>query len=124
MKFSLEEKLAVVHTLDLIIQVDGVVHQDELSFLNRLMTVLDFDTNFILQSRTIADTQVHSILKQMPEQKKENLAIILNELAAADGLVHQKETDFLLAIFKATGIGTTMKKNLHAAQPSEIESAN
>lgn len=98
-RFSLAEKLAIVNTLDALIVVDGTVHDGEINVLTKLMTTLDFDSNFIVQARNIATTQCSLILNDMAPEKKQTLSQILEEVAISDGFCHEKEASLIDNIF-------------------------
>lgn len=107
--FSLAEKLAIVNAIDGVILADGIVHEGEITALSKLMGIIDFDSNFIIQARNIESEQGMSILKKMSEQKRENLAFILEEVALSDGFLHKKERILLEKTF--TSIGILQKAN-------------
>jgi len=102
--FSLAEKLAIVNAIDAVILVDGIVHDGEITALSKLMSTIDFDSNFIIQARNIESEQGMSILKNMSQQKRENLAFILEEVALSDGFLHKKEKILLEKTFYSIGI--------------------
>ncbi len=102
--FSLAEKLAIVHALDQIILVDGRVHKGELNALSLLMNYLDFDSNFIVQARNAGPQQVLLILKAMSNSKKEVLSTLLEDMALADGHIHEKETSFISKVYSSIDI--------------------
>lgn len=102
--FTLAEKLAIVHALDSIILVDGLAHKAELEAMQQLMNYLDFDSNFIVQARNATREQVLLILKKMPNSKKDALMALLNDMAAVDGFLHEKETSFITNIFSSMDV--------------------
>jgi uncharacterized tellurite resistance protein B-like protein len=102
--FSLTEKLAIVHAVDAVIFADGVVHQSEVDTLSKLMNRIDFDSDFLLKARSLSENQMILILKDMTSPKKKALEVILNEMANADGFLHQKELEFILNTCTKTGI--------------------
>ena len=102
--FTLAEKLAIVKALDALILADGIVHDGEISTLTELMQRLDFETNFIVQARNIATKQCAIILQAMTDDKKDVLAVILEEMAIADGFVHEKESDMINIILSRIGM--------------------
>ena len=104
-KFTLAEKLAIVQAVDSVILADGTVHKGEITALHKLMNRLDFDSNFILQARNVDPENGRLILRDMPNDKKEALATILEEMALADGFVHEKEAALISKIFSFVRIG-------------------
>lgn len=102
--FTIAEKLALVNAINSVIVADKLIHKAELAILNQLMQRIDFDTNFIVQARNITDEQRLLIVKGMSEDKKKALAEILDEVAKADGFVHEKEMELILGICAAMGI--------------------
>lgn len=104
MKFDISEKLAMVNVIDSVIVADGEVHKGEIDALSKLMAVIDFDSNFLIQARTIDTAQSVVILKDMPQEKKDKLAEILEDIALSDGFIHEKENDVINHIYAAIGI--------------------
>ncbi len=112
MEYTLEEKLAIVKVIDSVILADDVVHKGEINALGQLMKLLDFDSNFIVSARIVDTEQGMKILKGMTSVKKQALATILEDVANADGFVHEKEAALLTTIFTAMGI----VKNIHTGK--------
>ena len=104
MEFDISEKLAIVHLIDSVIVTDGKVHEGEINALSKLMPIIDFDSNFLIQARTIDIDQSVLILKEMTEDKKSKLAEILEEVAISDGYVHEKESDVIRHVFSEIGV--------------------
>jgi uncharacterized tellurite resistance protein B-like protein len=104
MKFDISEKLAIVNVIDSVIVADGKVHKGEINALSKLMEVIDFDSNFLIQARTIDTEQSIVILKGMPQEKKDRLVKILEDVALSDGFLHDKENDIINHIYKSIGI--------------------
>jgi len=109
MEFTLAEKLAIVHAVDGVMHADGIIHDGEISALGLLMKRIDFDSNFIVQARNVAAKQGLLILDGMTDIKKEALAHILQDMAKADGFVHETEIKLILNIFASIGIGHEIK---------------
>ncbi|MEH6746164.1 MAG: TerB family tellurite resistance protein [Maribacter arcticus] len=99
MIFDISEKLAMVNVIDSVIVADGKVHKGEINALSLLMKIIDFDSNFLVQARTIDTEQSVKILKGMSQDKKNYLAQILKDVAISDGFIHEKEIDFMRHIF-------------------------
>lgn len=104
MKFNLAEKLAIVKVIDEVILADGKIDEGELAYLAQLMSILDFDMDFVNEARRFNPKQAILILRGMSEPKKHTLAIILNEMATADGELAREEIDVILSVFIAAGI--------------------
>ncbi|KSA15291.1 TerB family tellurite resistance protein [Maribacter dokdonensis] len=104
MEFDISEKLAIVHLIDSVIVADGKVHEGEINALSKFMPIIDFDSNFLIQARTIDIDQSVLILKEMTEDKKSKLAEILEEVAISDGYVHEKESDVIRHVFSEIGV--------------------
>ncbi|WP_324024234.1 TerB family tellurite resistance protein [Maribacter sp. BPC-D8] len=104
MEFEIPEKLAMVHLIDSVIVADGEVHKGEINALTKLMTIIDFDSNFLIQARSIDLEQSVNILKDMPEEKKSKLAEILKDVAISDGYIHEKESDVIRHVFSEIGL--------------------
>ncbi len=104
MEFNLAEKLAIVKSIDKIILADHKVKKGELDYLRTLMRVLDFDSNFVEEARKFNFRQSNSILKGMSDSKKKSLALMLHEMAYADGELNKEEMAVLLKVFRDIGI--------------------
>ena len=111
MDFDPAEKMAVVNILHSVILADGVVHPAEIHEMQHLMQHLDFDSSLIQQARNLDVEQCLFFLKKLPQAKKEYLAQLLENVAKADGYIHEKEKDLLLQAFSAAGIGKVVKKS-------------
>jgi len=104
MKFNLAEKLAIIKAMDEVILVDGTVYTNELNILNQLMQMLKFEKNLLEEARDVDAKEALLILGAMTESKKKTLALILEEVAKADGKVDDKEIILILNIFESVGI--------------------
>lgn len=104
MEFNLAEKLAIVKIVDELILADGVIADEEIAYLRQLMDILDFDMNFVNEARKFNANQGLLILRGMTQIKKQSLAIILDQMARADGEVHDEEMKMIIAFFIALGI--------------------
>ena len=103
MNFNLAEKLAIVKAVDEVILVDGRVKKEEVDFLSQLMTVLKFDRSLIEEARAITAKECMMILKGMSDKKKEALAVLLNEMANADGEFNKDEYRLIFNILLEAG---------------------
>ena len=106
MKFELSEKLAIVNLVDSVIMADGEVHKGEINAFSELMEVIDFDSNFLLQSRNLNTENSISILKVMSQEKKQRLVKILEDIALSDGVVHEKELEVIKHVISSIEPGT------------------
>ena len=104
MKFNLAEKLAIVKAIDEVILADGNIDEGEIAYLTQLMNILDFDMNFVQEARQLNAAEAMLILRGMSEIKKHSLAIMLNEMANADGNVDESEMEVIISVFLAAGI--------------------
>ena len=104
MEFNLAEKLAIVKAIDEIILADGEIAEGEIAYLGQLMTILDFDLNFVNEARKFNANQAILILSGMSERKKHSLAIMLDQMARADGHVDEEEIKVIVSVFLAAGI--------------------
>ena len=103
-QFDISEKLAIVQLIDAIIVADGKIHQGEIKVLRQLMDKMDFDSNFLVQARSIETAQSVTILKDMSQDKKMNLAQVLQDVAISDGFVHEKEKNVMNYVFTTIGV--------------------
>lgn len=108
-EFSLAEKLAIVKMIHAVIIADEKIHQGEMTALSQLMKHMDFDSNFIMQASSIPLEQGKQIICSMDDGKKEALKTILEDMAKADGFVHEKELKFILNICSSIGIRSALE---------------
>jgi len=104
MNFNLAEKLAIVKAIDEVIRVDGQVDKGEIDFLTQLMDILKFDRGLIEEARILTAKECMYILKGMPEDKKNALAVMLSEMANADGVFTDEEYQLIFNILLEAGI--------------------
>jgi len=104
MEFNLAEKLAIVKAIDRVILADDKVEKGEMIYLGQLMKLLDFDSDFVEEARKFNMQQANGILEPMSDAKKHSLAIMLHEMAYADGEMDKEEIKVLFAVFKNAGI--------------------
>jgi uncharacterized tellurite resistance protein B-like protein len=104
MEFNLAEKLAIVKAIDEVILADGYATQSELVFLGQLMKILEFDSGLIEEARKTSANAGLSIIKAMPENKKNTLVVLLQEMAKADGKVDDAEIDLIQSIISYIGV--------------------
>jgi hypothetical protein len=104
MKFNLAEKLAFIKAIDRVILADNEIAQGEMVYLGQLMQLLDFDAGLVEEARKFNVQQSNAILEGMSEHKKHSLAIMLHEMAYADGNMDREEMRILVSIFERVGI--------------------
>lgn len=104
MNFNLAEKLAIVKAIDEVILADGQVKKGEIKFATQLMRIIKFDRALVQEARSLDAKEGLAILKSMPNNKKHALALILNEMANADGKFDDSEVRLICSIFAGAGI--------------------
>ncbi|WP_405379877.1 hypothetical protein [Maribacter sp. LLG6340-A2] len=104
MTFTREEKLALVKMVDYVILADSKVDPAEMKLLTELMHRFHFDAFFIGQSRNLNKEEAYKILGGMPLHKKQILAQLLDQVAIADGYVHEKEIIKIIETLNHMGI--------------------
>lgn len=104
MPFNLMEKLAVLKTIDEVIQMDEEIKDGEIDFMNRLTDTLDVEPNLIREARNTEPAEALAVLRVMPDEQKQLLARLLNEAANSDGEVDEREIQFVYRVLTAAGI--------------------
>ena len=104
MEFNLAEKLAIVKAIDIVILADQKVAKGEMVYLGQLMKLLKFDSQFVEEARKFHIKQANLILEGLSEPKKHSLAIMLHEMAYADGYLGKEEMTVLFSMFETVGI--------------------
>ena len=100
MEFNLAEKLAIVKAIDKVILADQKVAKGEMAYLGQLMKLLNFDSEFVEEARKFHMKQANLILEGLSEPKKHSLAIMLHEMAYANGYLGKKEIRVLFLCSK------------------------
>jgi hypothetical protein len=96
MNFDHDEKLAVVKAIAETIELDKKYKVGELMYLDELMDKLDFDMQLVEEARILSSMKAVSTLRSMSEEKKKALIIMIDKMTEADGVVHKKESDFMV----------------------------
>ena len=96
MHFDQVEKMAVVKAIAETIDLDDQYKVGELMYLNELMNTLDFDGQYMEKAKQLSSQKAVQALQSMTKEKKEALIMMIDEMSEADGVVHQKEKDFLV----------------------------
>ena len=104
MEFNVAEKLAVVKAIDKVILADEKIAKGEMVYLGQLMKLMNFDSEFVEEARKFNVKQANAILEDLTEAKKHSLAIMLHEMAYADGDLGKEEMDILFSEFENAGI--------------------
>ena len=108
MTFDIPEKLAIVKVIDALIHADGLVHDREINAFGKLMEVLDFDANFLIQARFLETEQSISMIRNFSHEKREMLEKLMEEVAKSDGFVHQKEIEMMESVL------SSIKMHIHS----------
>lgn len=104
MQYNLAEKLAILKAMDEVVRADGQVKRGELKLMNRIMGVLKIDPKLLEKARNLTGKQSVLILSEMSVGKKQTLAVMLQEIAGADGSVDEREIILVRKIFSQAGI--------------------
>jgi len=84
--------------------VDDRIYEGESFFISQLSKVVDFDRKLFDKAREMKLDDAIQILREMSEEKKEALAVMLNEAANADGKVQEDELRTIYDIFSRAGV--------------------
>ena len=104
MEFNLAEKLGILKAIDQVIMADDNIYEGEAIFVSQLSNVMGFSAEIFKKAREVELEEAVAILEVMSRDKKEALAIILNEAANADGRVGEEELKTIYRIFTRIGI--------------------
>lgn len=103
-EFTLLEKLGILKAIDQVIMADDKIYEGEAIFIAQLSNVVGFSADLFKKARGIDFEEAMDILVSMSIEKKEALAIMLNEAANADGKVVEDERKTIYQIFARIGI--------------------
>ena len=84
--------------------MDDRIYEGESFFISQLSKVVDFDRKLFDKAREMKLDDAIQILREMSEEKKEALAVMLNEAANADGKVQEDELRTIYDIFSRAGV--------------------
>ena len=104
MEFNLAEKLGILKAIDQVIMADDNIYEGEAIFVSQLSNVVGFSAEIYKKAREVELEEAMAILEFMSRDKKEALAIMLNEAANADGRVGEDELKTIYRIFTRIGI--------------------
>jgi len=96
MHFDEAEKMAVVKAIAETIDLDDQYKVGELMYLDELMNTLDFDAKYMEKAKQLSSQKAVPALQGMTKEKKEALIIMIDEMSESDGVVHEKEKEFLV----------------------------
>ena len=92
-ELSLNEKIAFLHALIRMMTADGNVSPREMRFINGFASMRDvnvaqaeFD-----KAKAMSDSEAKDILSRMSVTKKNLLGFLLQDMAHADGIIHEGE---------------------------------
>lgn len=106
LKYSIQERMAFVKMMSLVLISDRIVIHKELQLITILGEHLNFDTSIIEQSHHLHIDQSFLILNTMNHHKKKILGQVLNEVANSNDFLPNNELTLLLALLSSIGIGT------------------
>lgn len=104
MEFNRLEKLGVLKAIDQVLRVDDRIYEGESFFVSQLSRVIDFDRELFERAGKMELDDAIKVLRDMPDHKKEALAVMLNEAANADGKVQEEELRTIQDIFSRAGV--------------------
>ena len=94
----------MLKAIDQVIRVDDRIYEGESFFVAQLSKVIGFDRQLFDMAREMDMADALAILREMPDRKKETLARMLSEAAAADGKVDERELKTIYQIFRDAGV--------------------
>jgi len=103
-EFNLAEKLGILKAIDQVIMADDNIYEGEAIFVSQLSNVMGFSAELFRKAREVPLEEALAILAVMSPDKKEALAIMLNEAANADGRVGEEELKTIYRIFTRIGV--------------------
>lgn len=86
------------------IRVDDKIYEGESFFISQLSKVMDFDRELFEKARQMKLEEAIKALRDMPDHKKEALAVMMNQAANADGKVQEEELRLIHDIFVKAGV--------------------
>ena len=98
MSFTINEKLAMVQLLDLIVTSDEKISPDERDFMELIMNDLEINVDSIDDIRKRDINLSLEIVKKMSKENKEGFRELIINMANVDGSFHIREKAFISLI--------------------------
>jgi len=102
--FTKEEKIAISNILILLVTIDSEIADEEVMFLAQLRKVLNLDDEIIEKAKDQEYLASLQIIDKMGEAQKDALAMLMIEMAKADGEVSAEEYTLVLFVARICGL--------------------
>jgi len=96
---SPDEKLAVIHVADAVIQADHKLELSELNFLVRIAHNIEFDLGEINKARVIPYEDAKEIIQNMTMNNRKIVKDLLVQLSAIDDDMDNSELKVIVDLF-------------------------
>lgn len=100
MELSDKEKKAIMHAIKCMMAADGVIDSNEMELLNKICLMMHVEQNEFDQVLTMSHEDAMSTLKDMSQDKRNMVALLLQDMAKADGLVDKTERMYFIKVNK------------------------
>ena len=100
MELSDKEKKAIMHAIKYMMAADGVIDSNEMELLNKICLLMHVQQNEFDQVLTMSHEDAMSILKDMSQDKRNMVALLLQDMAKSDGLVDKTERMYFIKVNK------------------------
>ena len=104
MNFSETEKIAIGKVMKELMEADGKVEAGEVNYLVELNKSIGLSPDLLEESDDLTFRTSLTMLRDMDEEKKEALELILGDMALADGHFAEEEYTLIFNILSSVGI--------------------
>lgn len=98
MDFNKSEQHAVISVLIAIMEADGVIHPNETSYLNKVLTDFSISESEIEEIPAFDPVLTTMVLKGMAENNKEAARQLFVDMAKCDGYTDPREIEIIKAV--------------------------
>ena len=94
-QLTIIEKFAIVTILSQIMKADGIIHQKEEEYMDKVFADLGITISDMEDMANMDDIQAKYIINEMLDDKKQYAQSLFVSMAEADGYIHPKETEII-----------------------------
>lgn len=100
MNFTLLEKLAILKAVDEVMMADNFVDIGEATYLTQILGNFNLEISILNDARKMKTSIATNILRDMSQEKKALLYLMMREMANADGNTDAEELEVILSVLQ------------------------
>jgi uncharacterized tellurite resistance protein B-like protein len=110
MKYTTNERIAIVRILLEMMNVDGEVALEEILYFGQLKKMMDITKDDFVNGKNINLLVSLLVIKEMPDEKKFSVGLMLHQMLNADGKATVSELKLFNMVCDTTGIGDIISR--------------